>query len=58
MSDPKSISMERLIERSSLGSKQASLARSRVPRATGEALARAAAERAKSRAEKRRSAQG
>lgn len=58
MKNARSIPMEALIKRSSLGSKQARLARSRVSRARAEELARAAAQRAQRRAENRRTNQG
>ncbi len=50
MTDPRAVPIDDLIERSSLGSSQARLARSRVPLSRGESLAKAAAERAKRRA--------
>ena len=58
MKDPRSMAMEDLIERSSLGSAQARRARERVPRTKGEALARAASERAQRREERQRRSQG
>ena len=58
MNDPRSTGMEDLIERSSLGSPQARIARARVSRAKGEALARAASDRSRRRAERQRRRQG
>jgi|LULQ01.1.fsa_nt_gb hypothetical protein len=58
MTDPRSMEIEDLIERSSLGSNEARVARARVSRAKGEALARAASDRARRREERRRRSQG
>lgn len=58
MKDPRSMKIDDLIERSSLGSAQAKIARARVSRAKGEALARAASDRAQRRDEIQRRRQG
>lgn len=61
MSGKTEVSIHTLIERSSLGTKRARVARARVPLATGEAVVRAAAARADDRrgqVQRKRSRQG